>query len=193
MSVFEYGSSIASIILGLAVAHLLGGLTAPLRLESISGRYWLFSAWCVSTLLVVVGAWFGIWSVLRDVHTLHFSYFTTVIVMCCVLYSAARVLVPDFSNEPLPDLRKHFESVRTAFFCCLAFVFGGGTAAQVGGAELTPSGSSAPLEISSGILLCILALAGAFVPNSRFQAALAVGWPIIYLVQQSVQPAISSG
>ncbi len=191
MSVFEYGSSIVSVILALAVAHLLGGLTAPLRLKSTSGSSWLFSAGCFSTVLVVVGGWFGVWSILRDVHTLHFSYFTALIVICCFLYGAARVLVPDFSNDPLPDLEKHFESIRTPFFCCLAVVFGGGTAAMV--ADLTTSGSYALLEMSSGALLCVLALAGAFVPNSRFQAALAIGWPIIYLVQQSVQPAISSG
>ena len=191
MTVFEYGSSIISIILGLAVAHLLGGLTAPLRLRSSSGTHWIFTAWCISTLFVVVGGWYAIWSILQDVETLYFFRFLPLLLVCCVIYGAARILVPDFHSNVLPDLRAHFESIRAPFLCCLAFVFGTG-AAVMPVLNITAGGTAALLEIGSGVVLCALALAGAFVANPRFQAVLALAWPAIYLVQQGIQPAISA-
>ena len=191
MSVFEYGSSIISIILGLAVAHLLGGLTAPLRLRSSSGSYWIFTAWCISTLFVVIGAWYAIWSILEDVETLYFFRFLALLLVCCVLYGGARILVPDFHSDVLPDLRAHFESIRTPFLCCLAFVFGSATAVPLM-FNIPSGGTAVPLEIGSGVVLCALALAGAVVANPRFQAVLALAWPVVYLMQQGIQPAISA-
>jgi hypothetical protein len=188
LSVFEYSTSIISIVLGLAVAHLLSGVTAPLRLASTSRPSWIFLVWCVSWILVVFGGWYGAWAALRDVETLPFLNFLLVFATACVIYAAARILVPEFPDNSLPDLQAHFERVRRPFFICVALVFGAGSTLQLFAGI---SGRAPQLELLLGVVLAVLALSGAAFSAHRVQAVLAVVWPALYLLQQSIQPAIT--
>ena len=189
MSVLEYGVSIVSIILGLAVAHLLNGITSPLRLSRTFPVPWIFLGWCLSMILVVLGGWFGAWTILREVEVLAFPSFLLLVADVCVLYCAARVLVPDFTGGSLPDLHAHFERVRTPFFICIAVVFGFGSLAGLVG---NFSGDFPVAEAALGSVLAVLAVSGAVISSPRFQNALAVVWPMVYVLQQITQPAITA-
>ena len=136
-------------------------------------------------ILVVLGGWFGAWTILRGVEVLTFPSFLLIVAGACVLYSAARVLVPDFTGGSLPDLHAHFERVRTPFFICIAAVFGFGSLAGL-------VGDSPVVETTLGSVLALLAVSGAVISSPRFQDALAVVWPMVYVLQQITQPAITA-
>ena len=191
MTVFEYSTSILSIVIGLAVAHLLSGVIAPLRFGTRVQGYPVFTLWCLTMILVSVGAWFGVWSTLREQARLGFFTFMIAFSGSAIVYAAARVLVPDFSQESLPELVDHFETVRRPFFACLALIFGAGASIALLG--VTTSVESPRLEIALALLLAGLAGAGGLVASARFHTLLAIVWPLIYLAQQSLQPAIASG
>jgi hypothetical protein len=140
-------------------------------------------------ILVVLGGWFGAWTILREVEVLAFPSFLLLVADVCVLYCAARVLVPDFTGGSLPDLHAHFERVRTPFFICIAVVFGFGSLAGLVG---NFSGDFPVAEAALGSVLAVLAVSGAVISSPRFQDALAVVWPMVYVLQQITQPAITA-
>lgn len=90
MGIFEYAASILSIVLGLAVAHLLGGVAWIIRAPKTGPIFWVFSSWCFVMLLVIIGWWWGIWAAFKDLEELSFWDFLPPFVVSTLLYVGPR-------------------------------------------------------------------------------------------------------
>ncbi len=186
MGIFEYAASILSIVLGLAVAHLLGGVAWIIRAPKTGPIFWVFSSWCFVMLLVIIGWWWGIWAAFKDLEELSFWDFLPPFVVSTLLYVASRILVPDLTTMS-SDVRAHFFEINTPFFVCLALVFVVSSAIVV--VESGP-GTLVSWEGLLGALLALLALGGAATRRPQIHATLVPIWTVLYLWQQGIQPGL---
>ncbi len=112
MTIFEYVSVMASIILALGVAQLLTGLGRLLVTETRPRLYWVHSSWLVTLGLAHIQVWWQLWF-RYNVPTLHFSQFVYVLSSPATLFLGVFLLLPgDFP----PDAEPHFYRVRRSFF-----------------------------------------------------------------------------
>lgn len=189
MSVFEYASTILSIVIGLGVAHLLGGVSNIIRFARQLRIYWVLVGWIVVIVLVHIGWWYAVWTGMRT-DELSFWMFLIPFLVSMLLYTTARLLTPDFDPKDLPDLHQHFQEVRVAFFILLTLMF---VVAMLFSLVWAPPDLSAlgSVEWALGVILMGLCLSGALVRDDRFHATLVIVWAVIYLAQQAIQPALS--
>ena len=57
MSAFEYASGLISIVVGMAVARVLGGIGNFSAANKRAASDWIVAAWCLALLLTLVGWW----------------------------------------------------------------------------------------------------------------------------------------
>jgi hypothetical protein len=112
MTIFEYVSVMASIILALGIAQLLTGLGRLLVSESRRRPYWVHSSWLVTLALAHVQVWWQLWF-RYNVPTLRFSQFVFVLAGPATRFLAAFVLMPGGFPQ---DAESHFYRVRRPFF-----------------------------------------------------------------------------
>ena len=65
MTAFEYASGLISIVVGLAVARVLGGIGTFSVASERSVSDWIVASWCLTLLLTLVGWWMSAWTILR--------------------------------------------------------------------------------------------------------------------------------
>ena len=61
MSAFEYLSVFISIILGLAVVHLLGGVSLLLDQRIVARIFWVHTAWVLNMFSLITWVWWSNW------------------------------------------------------------------------------------------------------------------------------------
>ena len=125
MTIFEYVSVMASIILALGVAQLLTGLGRLPVSESRPRTYWVHYSWLVILGLLHVQVWWSLWF-RYNVPTLHFSQFVYILAGPATLFISAFILLPGAFPQ---DAESHFYRVRRPFF---ALVFLGVLWAAIG-------------------------------------------------------------
>ena len=182
MSILEYATSILSIVLGLGVAHLLGGIAWMARNPKNSALFYAFGIWCVSVLLATLGWWWAIWSAFRDLDALAFWGFLPAFLISTLLYLAGRILVPP-STELSGGLDDNFPLAAKPLCLCIATIF-----FISGGLGPTPVLS---FELVLGLALIGIALSGVFAKTPQHHLYVALGWLCVYLVQQTIQPDIA--
>lgn len=120
MSIFSHISVFISLILGLAVVHLLGGISLILDTQKKTKVYWIHLLWTFNMLFTVVLVWLSsfVLSPLQEMGVLHFinllAYATVTYLMCGLLYPV--------QGEEITDFKEHFTENRTRFFL-LGIVF----------------------------------------------------------------------
>ncbi|MEM7708148.1 MAG: hypothetical protein AAF358_21525 [Pseudomonadota bacterium] len=114
MSIFEHISVFLSIILGLAIVHLLGGLSLILDRRVQARVYWVHLLWVANLLFVSVLVWLGNF-VLSDVEVFSVWHFLNLVAYCMVIYLMSGLLFPVRGGE-VTDFRAHFEANRVRFF-----------------------------------------------------------------------------
>jgi hypothetical protein len=120
MTVFEYASGLISIVIGLAVARVLGGISNFIAAGQRSGSDWIVASWCFALLINLVGWWLMGWYVLHGRAEIDFATLFTWILATSPLYAAAHVLVPDTSGRDPGGASAHLQPLRGAFYLCLA-------------------------------------------------------------------------
>ncbi len=123
MTGFEYASGLISIVVGLGIARVLGGVGAFLRLHNRTPHDWIVGTWCLVLFLTLVVWWMLGWQVLRvqaqiSLGTLVFWTFAT-----ALLYLSAYLLVPATIVDRSGGPETNSELPRGAFFACLAAHF----------------------------------------------------------------------
>ncbi len=98
MSAFEYASGLISIVVGLAVARVLGGIGTFSVASERPASDWIVASWCLALLLTMVGWWMNAWMTLRGQAEIAFSTLFIWIVATALLYLAAYVLIPGTST-----------------------------------------------------------------------------------------------
>ena len=167
MGVFEHLSVYISIIIGLAVAQLLGGVVRSLT-DSGSRPYWVHLAWVFNVLCVITYYW---WFTFDWEARTEWTYqlFLFVFAYAMVIYVLALTLVPprDFPHESYEEF---FFSRTRVFFSLLAvrWLVDLGDTALTGGEEFS---QPAFFPIWSAVMA--LFIAGAITRDRRAHAGLA--------------------
>jgi hypothetical protein len=178
MSILEYATSILSIVLGLGVAHLLGGIAWMARNPKNSALFYAFGIWCVSVLLATLGWWWSIWILFRDLDVLTFWGFLPAFLISTLLYLASRILVPP-STELSVGLDENLPLVAKPFCLCMAVLF------------VVSFKPELSFEGLLGLPLIGIALSGVFAKAPQHHVYLALAWLCVFLVQQTIQPDIA--
>lgn len=108
MSIFAHISVFLSIILGLAVVHLLGGISLMLDTRVKTKLYWVHLVWTINMLFIVILVWLSgfVLSPLTEMGALHFL---NLLVYSIVAYLMSGLLFP-VRGEEITDFREHFNA-----------------------------------------------------------------------------------
>lgn len=114
MSAFEYLSVFMSIILGLAVVHLLGGVSLILDQRVVARLFWVHIMWVLNMFSLITWVWWGNWQ-LNDIESFSAVHFVSMVLFSVVLYLMCGLLFPVKGNE-VENFHEQFEINRARFF-----------------------------------------------------------------------------
>lgn len=114
MSAFEYLSVFISIILGLAVVHLLGGVSLILDQRVVARLFWVHLVWVLNMFSLITWVWWGNWQ-LSDVESFSPVHYVSMVLFSVVLYLMCGLLFPVRGKE-VEDFQEQFEMNRARFF-----------------------------------------------------------------------------
>lgn len=114
MNIFGHVSVFISLILGLAVVHLLSGVSLMLDTRVRTKVYGLHLFWTANMLLTVVLVWLSSF-VLAPLQQIGVVHFLNLIAYAVVTYLMCGLLFP-VRGEEVTDFREHFFANRTRFF-----------------------------------------------------------------------------
>jgi hypothetical protein len=123
MTGFEYASGLISIVVGLAIARVLGGVGTFLRLDNRTPHDWIVGTWCLVLFLALLGWWMAGWQVLQvqaEISLVTLVFWTSA---TALLYLSAYLLVPATIVERSGGPETNFQLPGGAFFACLAAHF----------------------------------------------------------------------
>jgi hypothetical protein len=122
MDAFSYLSVLISIVVGLALAHLLAGFAAMARARTRIKLYWPLAAQMALMFLIQVQLWWALFS-LREVRYWSFPEFLVVLLQAVLVYLATAFLVPEIRGSENIDLKAcYFREARWYFGALLLAV-----------------------------------------------------------------------
>ena len=111
MTFFEYVMVMVSLVLALAVSHVM---RASADIFGGAKRYWVHSAWCALLVYTVFQTWWAYWD-LKDTAEWTFAIYLAMFPYPLMLFMTASILVP--LNRPQPvDWKAVFFERRQWFF-----------------------------------------------------------------------------
>jgi len=100
---FEYLGILIAVILGLALTHLVRGLSRLIHIRRTAKIWWPHILWTINILIYVLGVWWGMfwWNSLHEWTVQQFFFIAT---YCTILFLLASMLYPpecphDFDSE----------------------------------------------------------------------------------------------
>ncbi len=179
MDPYEYLTVFVSVILGLAVVHLLSGISLILDTRVRERTDWIHGVWTANVFLTTLLVWwfnFGLTAV-QEWTLLHFL---DLVAYAVVLYLMSGLLYP-VRGEEVIDFRAHFEANRPRFFMvCLAF-----QAVDFGDAALEHQALGSdwePLRLALLALFAVGFVVGIRTHSRSFHGVLAVAWLLVCLM-----------
>lgn len=120
MSDFEFLSVLVSIVIGLGLTHLLGGLGRAFHFRHTNRMDAVHVAWTIAVFFILVLNWwvFLLW---RDFNAWTFTVFFTVILWTASMYVMALALYPPGRSKDV-RYRTIFENNRTWFLSTVAIM-----------------------------------------------------------------------
>jgi hypothetical protein len=124
MSTFEFVSVLLSIVISLAVAHLLTGVAQALKAKKVR-FHWVLAGWWLFVFMLCVDYWFSVWR-LRDAEIWSLAFVRTWLILAAVTYIVAWMVVPDPDADGTMDFVAHHEANRRKYLGVLiVWVLGG--------------------------------------------------------------------
>lgn len=124
MSTFEFVSVLLSIVISLAVAHLLTGVAQALKAKKVR-FHWVLAGWQLFVFMLCVDYWFSVWR-LRDAQVWTLGLVLTWLMLAAITYIAAWLVVPDQDADGTMDFVAHAEANRRKYLgALLTWVIGG--------------------------------------------------------------------
>ncbi len=178
MSLFEYLGVLLSVVMGLAITHVLVGISKSIHMRATIKPYWVHLLWAVNVLTYVIGVWWGMfWWSGQDSWT--FFQFMFVVLYAIFLFLLASLLYPwDFPADF--DFEKQFFSNRRWFFGIL------GVAWCIDIPETLLKGAVSLREVPQhyfvfvGVLLVLTSI-GIATASRRYHGFFAVFWLIWFV------------
>lgn len=179
MSVFEYASGLVSIVVGLAVGRVLGGVATFIRAGERSPSDWITASWCVGLLLTMMGWWIAGWALFRETGQIAFGTLATWFISTSFLYLAASLLIPGRLLEGPRERGAVAEPPGRGFYYCLGAHYGVALLMNL----VADGDARAILIISIGAW----SAAGAFVRTDRIRALHLAGWFVLLALLLAVR------
>ncbi len=120
MTPYEYLTVFISVVLGLAVVHLLSGVALLLDTRIRARPDWIHGVWTANVLVTTVLVWWHNFR-LTEITEWTLPFFLNLVAYSLVLYLLSGLLYPVRGSEVV-DFKAHFEANRTRFFT-VALVF----------------------------------------------------------------------
>jgi hypothetical protein len=114
VSAFEYLSVFISIILGLAVVHLLGGVSLIIDQRVRARLDAIHLLWVLNMFTLITWVWWGNWQ-LNDVVAFSSLHYVAMVLFSVVVYLMCGLLFPVRGRE-VEDFQEQFEMNRSRFF-----------------------------------------------------------------------------
>jgi hypothetical protein len=119
MTPFEHLAVLISIIIGLAIAHLLTTVHRLVQARRRVRFYWLPVTWAAVLFVAQVEWWWGIFG-MRQQTTWNFFYFLFLLLSPVTLYLASASVLPEVEPGQEVDLRAYYYANRGWLFAMLA-------------------------------------------------------------------------
>jgi hypothetical protein len=173
MDPFSYVCVLTSIVAGLALARLLGGIGQLIQTWKRTPGYWVHALWMVNTLMTVIISW---WVQYRWRTIEHWTLFLVLwlLVAPINLYLAAALLFPnEQEGERITSWRAHYFDHRRGFFLLVAanFVIDLIDSRLKGWDHFVSLG---PLYFSSMAMFAVLGSIAGFTRSPRYHSAFAI-------------------
>lgn len=122
MDPFSYLVVLTSIVLGLGVTRLVGGLGHLMQTRRRKRPYWVHILWMVNLLLAMAIVW---WVAYRWRSNEHWTFllFIWLLLLPTILYLISSLLFPDQDDEPITDWRAYFYENHRDIFLLYALIF----------------------------------------------------------------------
>jgi len=123
MDPFSYIIVLTSIVLGLGVTRLVGGLGHLMQTRKHKRTYWVHTLWMINLLLAMTIVW---WDAYRWRVQEHWTLllFIWLLLSPTILYLIASLLFPDQDEtEPITDWSTYFYANHRDIFLLLALIF----------------------------------------------------------------------
>lgn len=190
MGLFEYVGVLVSIVVGLALAHILTGVSRTIQARAQVRLYWVHSLWTLNITVFLVFFWWFIyhWS---GVERWNFFLFVFLLLYAVALYLIAALLFPA-EVSPGFDFREHYyRNAPWVFgFLCTAFVldvFETTAKAALGVKEI-------PFLWYPVVGFQVMGAAGAAVTrNERYHKVFGVVWLLVVLLYILVARGVQTG
>lgn len=121
MDAFSYLLVLVSIVVGLALAHLLAGFAAMARARARIAVYWPLAAQMLLLFLLQVQMWWAFFG-LREVRRWSFPEFLVVLMQAVLVYLATAILVPEMRYDERIDLKECYYRESRWYFGALLLV-----------------------------------------------------------------------
>ena len=179
MDPYEYLTIFVSVILGLAVVHLLSGVSLILDTRVRERVDWIHAVWTANVFVTTLLVWWFNFS-LTAIQEWTLPHFLNLVAYSVVLYLMSGLLYPVRGAEII-DFRAHFEANRPRFFTvCLAF-----QAVDFADAALERQalGSGwAPARLVALAVFAVAFVIGTRSNNRAFHGALAIAWLMVCIL-----------
>ena len=121
MSPFEFVTIFCSLIVGLALSHILQAVTDLYEIRERVKTYWLNSLWVATVTMWSIYAWWGLWNLSTDLDTWQYYQYWFIVTNLASIYFFTTLVLPKATDEGKIDLENHYYSVHSAFFSIIAF------------------------------------------------------------------------
>ena len=182
MTAFEYASGLISIVIGLAIARVLGGIGGFLVARQRSTSDWIVAMWCLALLITMVAWWHVGWVTFRGRPEIDLGTSFAWIFATALFYLAVFVLVPNTLAQEYSSEVGTLRPPRPAFYLCLAAHFVAGSLV-----------SEAIFESRGVILMSMMVLASAAGAGAKSDRARAIHlgvWLAVFAFLTATTPAI---
>lgn len=179
MGPYEYLTVFVSVVLGLAVVHLLSGVALILDTRVKESLDWIHSVWTANVFVTTLLVWWFNFN-LTAVQEWSLPHFLNLVAYAVVLYLMAGLLYPVRGSEVV-DFKAHFEANRPRFFIVfLTFQFVDFFDLALERAALGTAWNPVHLTAVSGFSLA--ALVAMRTSHRAFHGGLAVTWLLVCLM-----------
>jgi hypothetical protein len=180
MDPFSYLVVLTSIILGLGVTRLVGGLGHLMQTRRRKRPYWVHTLWMMNLLMAMAVVW---WMAYRWCSNEHWTFllFIWLLLLPTILYLISSLLFPDQDDQRITDWEAYFYQNQRDIFLLYALIFPIDIIDTLlkGMAHFRAQG---PLYVMTMVLWFVLCLIAAFTKRRLYHACFAVIFLICNLV-----------
>jgi len=122
MSAFEFVAVLFSVIVGLAISHLLSAASELIEIHSRVKIFWVNAVWFITVFIWDIFSWWGMWE-LNNLEYWNYPSFFLVVINLSGIYLMTTLVLPQPTESGKIDLEKHYFLVHRIFFIITGYNF----------------------------------------------------------------------